>query len=871
MAMRQTLIATLLLLWIAAVGSDRARAQSSADYTVTFTSTWSAATHPDDFPSSPHFSGLIGGTHNEQVAFWATGGTASLGIKQMAELGAKAALQSEVQTAIQAGNAEFVLSGGGIGRSPGSRRLNFSVSEAFPLVTLVSMLAPSPDWFVGVRDLPLFQGGQWTDTLTVMLYVYDAGTDSGTSYTSPNRVTSPQEPIARIETSPFLVAGQVRPVGTFFFRLGSVTRESSGYYATDGPSIVDSTGSPVLLRGVGLGGWLVPEGYMLHISAPDGGSPRSIRAQIVDLIGESGADEFFEVYRANYVEEKDIAAIKEWGFDHVRLPFHYALFYDPDTHQFREDGFELLDRFLEWCRMYDLGVILDMHAAPGGQNEHNFSDSDGVARLWTEPGTYWPQTVAIWKEIARHYADERLIIGYDLLNEPVTPDGVAGSDLRLLYEQLVAAVREVDPHHILFIEGNFVATHFPDLIPPFDDNMVYTFHKYWNGTGLNSIQYLLDIRSQTNTPLWLGETGENSNVWFSAVVKLMKEHGIGWNWWTHKKIERVTSPLSVPFAPGYAAVVDYWRGAGPRPTPLQARLGLLAMAEGLDMDNATLRRGVLNALFDPEFSTRRTPFREHVIPGRIHAVDYDLGNQGVTYFDTDFMVTEGLPGGGNTGGKYRNDGVDIEESTDPEGFGYNVGWTERLEWLSYTVRVDSAANYDIDVRVASATGGGALRLFLDGERIGEDIQVEATGGGQNWQSRRLESVALPQGTHELRLVILSPGANINTMRFTRSPGRTDTQSRELPEALAVTALYPNPFAEAVTAEFTLPASGHVRVRMFDMLGRRVFETQEDTYSEGAHRLMLRPGLAAGAYLLRVELRAGGDKAIIGLPVVAGSR
>lgn len=869
--MRQFLFALTLVMCVAAVGSDRARAQSSADYTVTFTSTWSAATHPAGFPTAPHFSGLIGGTHDEQVAFWATGGTASLGIKQMAELGAKAALQSEVQTAIDAGHAEFVLSGGGIGRSPGSRRLSFSVSEAFPLVTLVSMLAPSPDWFVGVRDLPLFQGGQWTDTLTVALFVYDAGTDSGPSYTSPNQATSPQEPIARIESSPFLVAGQVRQVGTFFFRLDSVTYNSSGYYATDGQDIVDSTGTPVILKGVGLGGWLVPEGYMLHINAPDGGSPSSIRAQIVDLIGESGADEFFEVYRANYVEEKDIAAIKSWGFDHIRLPFHYDLFYDPDTQQFKEDGFELVDTFLEWCRMYGLGVILDMHAAPGGQSEHNISDSDGVARLWTEPGTYWPQTVAIWKEIARRYVDERLIIGYDLLNEPVTPDGIDGSDLRMLYEQIVAAVREVDPHHIVFIEGNFFATHFPDLIPPFDDNMVYAFHKYWNGTGQNSIQYILDMRSETNTPLWLGETGENSNVWFSAVVKLMDEHGIGWNWWTHKKIESVTSPLSVPFAPGYGAVVDYWRDAGPRPTSLQARLGLLAMAEGLDMDNATTLRGVLGALFDPEFSTSRTPFKDHVIPGQIHAVDYDLGNQGVTYFDSDFMATSGSPGGGNTGGKYRNDGVDIQESTDPEGFGYNVGWTERLEWLSYTVHVDSTAHYDIDVRVASEPGGGAFRLFLGGERIGEDIQVEATGGWQAWESRRLESVALPQGTHELRLVVLNPGANINTLRFTRSPERTSAEPRELPATLAVTALYPNPFSDAVSVEFTLPASGHVRARMYDMLGRRVFETAEETYTAGSQRLSLRPGLAAGVYMLRLELRAEGANAIIGMPVIVGTR
>ena len=863
--------ALLPLTAISLGGGGLTFAQGVATYTVTFTATWSAATHPSNFPSSPHFSGLIGGTHSSAVSFWATGSTASLGIKNMAELGTKAALRSEVTQAIQARSAEFVLSGGGIGNSPGTRRLTFDVSDDFPLVTLVSMLAPSPDWFVGVHDLSLLEGGEWVDSLTVDLIVYDAGTDSGSSYTSGNNATDPQEPIARIESDPFLVDGQVKPVGTFVFRLDSFVFDNDGYYTTIGPDIVDPFGNPVYLHGVGLGGWLVPEGYMLHINAPDGGSPRSIRAQIVDLIGEAGADEFFEVYQANYVEEKDIAAIKSWGFDHIRLPFHYAQFYNSATQSFREEGFTLLDTFLEWCRTHELLVILDMHAAPGAQSEHNISDSDGEARLWTEPETYWPQTVAIWKEIARRYADERLIVGYDLINEPVTPDGIAGTDLRALYERLASAVREVDPNHILFIEGNYFATTFPDLLPPFDDNMVYAFHKYWNGTAQNSIQYLLDIRAETNTPLWLGETGENSNVWFHDVVRLMEVHGIGWNWWTHKKIDAVTSPLSVPFAPGYAQVVDYWRGAGPRPTEATARQALLAMAQGLDMDNAVTQHGVLAALFDPDFSTSRTPFKDHVIPGEIHAVDYDLGRQGVTYFDSDFMATSGLPGGGNTGGKYRNDGVDIEISTDPEGYGFNVGWTERLEWLSYTVRIEEAGDYDIEVRVASATGGGQFRLYLDNDEIGDDIEVGSTGGWQNWESSRLDSVALPQGEHELRLVILATGANVNTLRFEKSSGITAAEVQELPSVARVTALYPNPLSSAVRIEFELPTGGIVRTQVFDLLGRRVFETAEAPFAAGPHGLWLRPVLAAGVYMLRLDMRTEAGLATFTEPLVITAR
>lgn len=115
-----------------------------------------------------------------------------------------------------------MLDGGGINPSPGVRRLVFSLSEAYPLVTLVSMVAPSPDWFVGVAGLRLFEDGAWVDTLVVDLFAYDAGTDSGTTYAAPNQVTDPPQPIAKIETGPFLVNDEVPPVATYTFILQSV-------------------------------------------------------------------------------------------------------------------------------------------------------------------------------------------------------------------------------------------------------------------------------------------------------------------------------------------------------------------------------------------------------------------------------------------------------------------------------------------------------------------------------------------------------------------------------------------------------------------------------------------------------------------------
>jgi hypothetical protein len=194
-------------------------ADSVASYTVMFTSTWSATTHPVDFPAtSAHFSGLIGATHDARLRFWRTGELASPGIQAMAELGAKSPLEGEIAAGMAAGMVQYELSGEGIRPSPGEVVLEFSISSTHPLVTLVSMIAPSPDWFVGVADLSLLDHGGWTDSLTVPLYGWDAGTDNGITFTAPDAPSSPHVPISALTGGPFSVGGSVPPLGSFTFR-----------------------------------------------------------------------------------------------------------------------------------------------------------------------------------------------------------------------------------------------------------------------------------------------------------------------------------------------------------------------------------------------------------------------------------------------------------------------------------------------------------------------------------------------------------------------------------------------------------------------------------------------------------------------------
>ncbi|MEO1007227.1 MAG: spondin domain-containing protein [Planctomycetota bacterium] len=197
--------ATAAILGLAAAASAQPWL-GSATYRLEFQADWSAATHPTAFPPRPHFSGLVGAVHNEDGVLWEAGALASDGMESMAETGSKTLLIGEVNDLIDAGDALSVISGGGIPLSPGSVTVEFEVRQDFPLVTVVSMIAPSPDWFVGTRSLSLRQLGTWVETLEFDLRPYDSGTDSGPSYTSPNMDTVPPEPI-RLIASEFPFTG----------------------------------------------------------------------------------------------------------------------------------------------------------------------------------------------------------------------------------------------------------------------------------------------------------------------------------------------------------------------------------------------------------------------------------------------------------------------------------------------------------------------------------------------------------------------------------------------------------------------------------------------------------------------------------------
>jgi len=208
-----------------------------AEYRVTFDATWSATTHSTAYPPAAHFSNLVGGTHNPTVSFWSVGTLASNGIEQMAELGAFVPLLNEVNAEITAGDAFSSISGPAI-FSPGSTSATFFIDDAFPLVTLVTMVAPSSDWFIGVSGLSLRPGGAWIDNLVVSLDPYDAGTDSGPDFESPDDDTQPAELISALG-APFT---GTPPLATFTFERLPATCDDG--LDNDGDTFSDFPGDP---------------------------------------------------------------------------------------------------------------------------------------------------------------------------------------------------------------------------------------------------------------------------------------------------------------------------------------------------------------------------------------------------------------------------------------------------------------------------------------------------------------------------------------------------------------------------------------------------------------------------------------------------
>jgi hypothetical protein len=331
------------------------------------------------------------------------------------------------------------------------------------------------------------------------------------------------------------------------------SRGSAQFAHTDHQQIVDAGGKPVLLRGTNLGNWLVPEGYMWRF---EGGpqSPSEIRGLVLELLGPDGSAGFWQKYRENYVTREDIALLHRAGFNSIRVTLHYSLFDSDDG-----EGFWLLDRLIAWSRAEGLYVVLDLHAAPGGQTGTNIDDSDGYPWLYQSPQEQ-DHLIAIWRRLAMHYRDEPVVLGYDLLNEPIPHyPKLAGLNplLEPLYKRVAEEIRKVDAHHILFLGGAQWDTNFAVFGKPFDANVAYTFHKYWTAPDESVIRQYVDFRERYDVPIWMSESGENTDEWIAQFVKTLEKNKVGWAFWPYKKMEKASAVVRIIPPADWGKIVEF--------------------------------------------------------------------------------------------------------------------------------------------------------------------------------------------------------------------------------------------------------------------------------------------------------------------------
>ncbi|MEJ5261155.1 MAG: glycoside hydrolase family 5 protein [Ignavibacterium sp.] len=348
----------------------------------------------------------------------------------------------------------------------------------------------------------------------------------------------------------------------FFFLIVFITpqnfSQNKKFFSVQGKEIIDQNGKPILLKGINLGNWLVPEGYMFHFKKIN--SPQFIYFFFNTLLGEFEANKFWEEFRRYYITKEDIRFIKSTGFNHVRIPFNYRLFVtNYPFYELKGPGYELLDSVISWCKEENLYVILDMHCAPDGQTGDNIDDSFGYPFLFDSPEAQ-NLTAAIWKKLAERYRDEEIIIGYDLLNEPIAHyfdvDRLK-PQLEPFYKKITSEIREVDTNHIIFLGGAIWDSDFSIFGEPFDKKLVYTFHKYWTPPTKEVIQSYIDFRDKYNVPIWLGESGENTNEWISEFRTVLEENNIGWCFWPYKKLKSERGVLSVNMPDDYNELIKF--------------------------------------------------------------------------------------------------------------------------------------------------------------------------------------------------------------------------------------------------------------------------------------------------------------------------
>lgn len=391
-----------------------------------------------------------------------------------------------------------------------------------------------------------------------------------------------------------------------------------GFVKAQGQKLINEDGQELLFRGVGLGGWLLPEGYMWRFPE-QGDRPRRMEKLIIDLVGEQKAKEFWKTYYERYTSEADICRIAKEGFNSVRIPVNSRfLIKEYEPVRYNDRHLKIIDNLIEWCRKYGLYVILDLHGAPGGQTGTNIDDSENNRPELFTNGKNRQLTIELWGMLAKRYRNEWIIAGYDLLNEPL-PQWFSeyNREVMPLYRDIIKEIRKVDERHMIILEGVHWATDWSIFEKKPDDNLMLQFHKYWNNPDTESIQEFLDKGGEWKVPIFMGEGGENNPDWVAGAFRLCEDHNISWNFWTWKKMGGDNSPCIIKTPSDWSKLAAYLEG-GIKPDGVTAQNILDEFLNNLSTDKCEYHREIVDALL------RRPPVR-------IPAVFYGYRGEGISF------------------------------------------------------------------------------------------------------------------------------------------------------------------------------------------------------------------------------------------------
>lgn len=344
------------------------------------------------------------------------------------------------------------------------------------------------------------------------------------------------------------------------------------FLKVSGTKITDENGKEVILRGIGLGGWLMMEGYILGSrSIPE----KLFRQEFEKTLGKEAMEDFTRSFRGSFITENDIKLIKEWGANCVRIPFNYRLIeFEDRAFSLNEEGLRTLDSVVRWCAKHGIYCVLDMHALPGAQNPDWHSDCLGKPEFFDSDENK-ERFARMWYFLADRYKGESAVAAYDIMNEPVIDIG-RERELKELYDRVTKEIRSADHRHIIFLEGNVFGQRLDFIGKPADANTALSIHAYpmvdytfnfekdlrypgkvynveWSRKtfDLMSTPYRT-LAEKIGVPLYVGEFGVNWRgghygelKWVKDLIDTFENYGLSWSYWTYKSVAHSIQPDGV--------------------------------------------------------------------------------------------------------------------------------------------------------------------------------------------------------------------------------------------------------------------------------------------------------------------------------------